>query len=90
MPEPGPPDDAGADGFAEFLDDDFGNEPAPWDDMPDSGIICEGCGEEIVETKSSKGTVWSPEAIQGYSQKTYGSIFCPGCQKRANSGGRTT
>jgi len=57
------------------------DEPAA--EMTQDIIACEGCGQEISATGS-----WSPEAIRDYSQRTWGKVLCPECQKAARKNGK--
>lgn len=59
----------------------------PWADV-DDGIYCSECGQEIIETTARNGRTWSPEAIKGYSEKTFGRCLCTTCQQNESKGGR--
>lgn len=66
---------------------DEDDQPLPWEtEQPQTGIWCEDCGCEITETKGRNGQTWSPEAIEGFSKKTFGRCLCPPCQQNAKGG----
>lgn len=69
---------------AEVIPDD-----APDFDDPDA-IFCDDCGEQIVETRAKDGRIWTPENIEGYSERKFGRCLCTRCQKaeKAARGGR--
>lgn len=77
----------------EFHEDDYpdanepieDSEPLPWENEAD-GVYCEGCGIEITETRARNGKMWSPEAIKGYSERTFGRCLCTDCQQDAKGG----
>lgn len=68
----------------------------PWDEAPDEptewdrpGIFCDECRREITETRSRNGKTWTPEAIAGYSRKTFGGrCLCTACQEKYRGGRR--
>lgn len=67
-------------------DDDSNNVQLPWD-VPQNGIFCEECGQEIFETTGTNGQTWKPEAIKGFSKKTFGRCLCTICQAKEKKGG---
>ena len=80
--EAAPPDDD-----AGFLYGDGDMPPEePEDEQPEwgdpDGIYCADCGNEILETTARNGRVWSPDAIKGYSEKTFGRCLCTACQDK--------
>lgn len=76
------------DGFNEsdYPPDDDDGTPLPWDLPQEDGIFCEDCGQEIVETTGRNNQTWTPEAIKGYSEKTFGRCLCTSCQRAAKGG----
>lgn len=64
------------------------SDALPWDDAPGpqqpQGIVCEGCGQLITETKGANGQKWTPEAIRDFSTQRFGRCLCPDCQKANN------
>lgn len=82
-------DNVGSDYINESDDipEEFDGE-LPWNssDIPDNGIYCTNCGQEILETKSKNGNPWTPEAIRGFSEKTFGRCLCTDCQQKVHKG----
>lgn len=71
--------------------DDTGQEASPpWEredetseeGMPDDVVTCEGCAE-IIEPAGK----WTVDMIVAYSQKNFGEILCPKCQKERKRAG---
>lgn len=69
-----------------FDESEYPDDDTPPFDMPD-GIFCDSCGKEIVESQGRNGKTWSPEAIKGYSEKTFSRCLCPACQQVARKEG---
>ena len=44
---------------------------------------CTGCGSVINGITKSNGEYWSAEDIANYSQRRFGRIMCPDCQRKA-------
>jgi hypothetical protein len=84
LPEKVPefPDEEGAPPWEAPPEDEPDWEPTP------PGYICADCGCEITETRARNGKVWSPEAIAGYSQKSFGRYLCTACQDKAKGARR--
>lgn len=66
----------------------WGDPPAPEPAPGPQRIICSRCRREITGGQSGKGRSWSPEDIAGYSQRTFGRVLCPECQKIEKGGQR--
>jgi ribosomal protein S27E len=48
------------------------------------GIIsCTGCGSVIADTVNRQGEPWTAEAIASYSNRRFGRVLCPDCQRKA-------
>lgn len=62
----------------------WGDPPPP----PPQRITCSRCRREITGGQSNSGRTWSPEDIAGYSQRTFGRVLCPECQKAEKGGQR--
>jgi hypothetical protein len=64
----------------------FGEESLPhWEqgeDPHDDVITSEGCAE-IITTVGN----WTVEMIAAYSEKTFGEVLCPKCQKERKKAG---
>lgn len=48
-------------------------------------VGCTGCGCVIQSVKKKDGTIWSATDIAKYSQKRFGKVLCPDCQRKAVS-----
>ena len=46
-------------------------------------IACVGCGCVISDTVNRQGEPWTAENIAGYSQRRFGRVLCPECQRKA-------
>lgn len=66
----------------------WGDPPAPEPTPGPQRITCSRCRREITGGQSGKGRAWSPEDIAGYSQRTFGRVLCPECQKIEKGGQR--
>lgn len=67
----------------------WGDQPPPPAPAPGpQRIICSRCRREITGGQSNQGRAWSPEDIAGYSQRTFGRVLCPECQKAERGGQR--
>ena len=64
----------------------WGDPPLP--PPPPQRITCSRCRREITGGQSNKGRAWTPEDIAGYSQRTFGRVLCPECQKAEKGGQR--
>ena len=60
---------------------DYTDVPEPEDYPVDDAIYCDDCGEEIRESRSRTGKIWTPETIRSYSIKHFGRCLCPRCQQ---------
>lgn len=60
---------------------DYTDVPEPEDYPVDDAIYCDDCGEEIRESRSRTGKIWTPETIRSYSIKHFGRCICPRCQQ---------
>jgi len=64
-------------------------EVPPWEqddpstEVAQDTIACEECGQVITPSGN-----WTPEAIRDYSQRTWGRVLCPECQKAARKNGK--
>lgn len=63
----------------------WGDPPPP----PPQRITCSRCRREITGGQSGTGRPWTPEDIAGYSQRTFGRVLCPDCQKIEKGGQRS-
>ena len=94
LPEPEPePDDAPIDAdYYDTIDNIIENGVSlPWEcdmDTLGDGIYCDDCGLEITETTGKNGQTWTPEAIRGYSEKSFGRCLCTSCQAKAKGAAR--
>ena len=52
------------------------------------GIFCTDCKKQITGGDGNKGQKWKPEDIAGYSQRNFGCVLCPDCQKKRRGGRR--
>jgi len=78
----GGPGNQGGDGGNDGGDDG----PLPWE-VEDTGIYCENCGFEILETKSRDGKkMWTPGDMKAFSERKFGKCLCAPCQKEAAAG----
>jgi hypothetical protein len=80
------PDDEPPYHEAEYQEPD--NTPLPWEEDDPNALYCAECNDPIVETKGRNGQTWTPEAIKGYSEKTFGRCLCTGCQHEEKQRGR--
>lgn len=48
--------------------------------------ICSYCHRPLTASKGKNGKEWTPAAIAGYSNKQFGQVLCPDCQKRMRGG----
>lgn len=46
-------------------------------------VVCSDCGSKIGSVTRRDGTVWNAGQISAYSQKRFGMVLCPECQKAA-------
>ena len=46
-------------------------------------ISCSECGCTIQPTKNRNGETWEASKIASYSQRKFGKVLCPECQKKA-------
>ena len=46
-------------------------------------IACSACGTVIDSVTNRDGTLWSAGDIAGYSQRRFGRVLCPDCQRKA-------
>jgi len=49
--------------------------------------VCSGCGSVIESTKNRAGETWTADDIVAYSQRRFGKVLCPDCQKAAFKAG---
>jgi len=51
-------------------------------------LVCEECGQELVETRFRDGTVWSPAQLAGYGRRKHGRVLCMQHYREANDSRR--
>lgn len=91
-----PDETPGQYGPDDYADDYDGGEPPAWlQDVPPEqptqqpqGIYCSDCRKRITGGAGNKGQKWTPEDIAGYSQRNFGCVLCPDCQKKRRGGRR--
>ena len=49
------------------------------------GIVCQGCGGLVVDTKKRNGEIWTASEMERYSQRRYGKVLCADCMKKAEN-----
>lgn len=50
-------------------------------------VACSACGSVIESVRKRDGEMWSVSDIVGYSQRRFGIVLCPNCQKAAFKAG---
>lgn len=46
-------------------------------------VACTGCGSVIESTRKRDGEIWTASDIAAYSNRRFGRILCPDCQRKA-------
>jgi hypothetical protein len=47
-------------------------------------LVCELCGEELMETRFRDGTAWTPAQLAGYGHRKHGRTLCMSHYREAN------
>ena len=63
--------------------DQDGSEEKHYTKKGEAKCKCKECGKEIVSTKTKYGNMWNANEIVAYSERRYGRMLCPACQKIA-------
>ena len=64
----------------------YAGEDLPEDERPTTGeqtVVCAGCGGSIQPARKRDGEWWPVEQIAAYSERRFGRVLCPDCQKAA-------
>ena len=46
-------------------------------------VTCSGCGGNITSVMKKDGNMWGAAEIVQYSQRRFGKVLCPDCQRAA-------
>lgn len=64
----------------------YAGEDLPEADRETTGeqtVLCSDCGGVIQPTRNRAGETWPVEQIVAYSERRFGRVICPDCQKAA-------